>query len=192
FLLLFQPPEKACPPRKIAGCQSQPPPWSTTCKSSNQPDAGDDNDHHHCRHIRRRRFKNGIDPTFLWISQTIGDELTSMEAASLRDGCVLGAKLWLCVITNKWEYDNMFCITAECRHGKPSCINVRLNKMLKPEKWQAASDGNGRVCGFQKLLKLIVLGGVDPSIRPEVWEFLLGCYALNTTAEYRRKLRTAR
>ncbi|GAB2236911.1 hypothetical protein Droror1_Dr00026793 [Drosera rotundifolia] len=86
----------------------------------------------------------------------------------------------------------MFYITAECRHRKPSCINVRLNKMLKPEKWQAASDGDGRVCGFQKLLKLIVLGGVDPSIRPEVWEFLLGCYTLNTTAEYRRKLRTAR
>ncbi|CAA3032817.1 Hypothetical predicted protein, partial [Olea europaea subsp. europaea] len=34
--------------------------------------------------------------------------------------------------------------------------------------------------------------GVDPSIRPEVWEFLLGCYALSSTAKYRRQLRTAR
>jgi len=33
---------------------------------------------------------------------------------------------------------------------------------------------------------------VDPSIRPEVWEFLLGCYALGTTAESRSQLRTAR
>ena len=33
---------------------------------------------------------------------------------------------------------------------------------------------------------------MDPSIRPEVWEFLLGCYALSSTAEYRRQLRTAR
>ncbi|KAL6532114.1 hypothetical protein OROGR_014084 [Orobanche gracilis] len=34
--------------------------------------------------------------------------------------------------------------------------------------------------------------GVDPSIRPEVWEFLLGCYSLSSTAEYRKQLRTAR
>ncbi|GAB2289751.1 hypothetical protein Dimus_024058 [Dionaea muscipula] len=64
--------------------------------------------------------------------------------------------------------------------------------MLKPDKWRAASDGEGKVFAFHKVLKLIILGGVDPSIRPEVWEFLLGCYALNSTTEYRRKLRTAR
>ncbi|RVW34325.1 hypothetical protein CK203_097814 [Vitis vinifera] len=34
--------------------------------------------------------------------------------------------------------------------------------------------------------------GVDPSIRAEVWEFLLGCYAVDSTAEHRRQLRTAR
>ncbi|MCH86212.1 small G protein signaling modulator 1-like, partial [Trifolium medium] len=34
--------------------------------------------------------------------------------------------------------------------------------------------------------------GIDPSIRPEVWEFLLGCYALSSTAEYRSRLRAAR
>lgn len=34
--------------------------------------------------------------------------------------------------------------------------------------------------------------GIDPSIRAEVWEFLLGCYSLGSTAEHRRKLRTAR
>lgn len=64
--------------------------------------------------------------------------------------------------------------------------------MLKPDKWQATFDSDGKVFGFQKALKMIVLGGVDPSIRPEVWEFLLGCYALSSTAEYRRQLRSAR
>ncbi|XP_019051501.1 PREDICTED: small G protein signaling modulator 1-like isoform X2 [Nelumbo nucifera] len=34
--------------------------------------------------------------------------------------------------------------------------------------------------------------GVDPSIRAEVWEFLLGCYSLGSTADYRRRLRMAR
>ncbi|MBA0828263.1 hypothetical protein Goarm_012966 [Gossypium armourianum] len=97
--------------------------------------------------------------------------------------------------------------------------------MLKPEKWQAAFDNEGKVVDFHKVLKLIILGisyfmplstiyvkqdltmigngvgldgsilykpGVDPSIRSEVWEFLLGCYALGSTADYRRQLRTAR
>lgn len=30
--------------------------------------------------------------------------------------------------------------------------------MLKPEKWQASFDSDGRVSGFQKALKLIILG----------------------------------
>ncbi|KAK4551163.1 hypothetical protein RGQ29_032494 [Quercus rubra] len=69
---------------------------------------------------------------------------------------------------------------------------IKANRMLKPEKWQATFDSDGKVYGFQKALKLICLGGVDPSIRPEVWEFLLGCYAPSSTAEYRRQLQTAR
>ncbi|XP_054811976.1 uncharacterized protein LOC129313108 isoform X2 [Prosopis cineraria] len=69
---------------------------------------------------------------------------------------------------------------------------AKVNGMLKPDKWQATFDSEGKVFGFHKALKLIVLGGIDPSIRPEVWEFLLGCYALGSTSEYRRRLREAR
>ncbi|TYG99109.1 hypothetical protein E1A91_A10G156900v1 [Gossypium mustelinum] len=78
--------------------------------------------------------------------------------------------------------------------GDP-CVShssIKVGKMLKPEKWQATFDNEGKVSGFQKVLKLIILGGVDPSIRPEVWEFLLGCYALGSTADHRRQLRIAR
>ncbi|XP_056695228.1 uncharacterized protein [Spinacia oleracea] len=67
-----------------------------------------------------------------------------------------------------------------------------VNKMLKPEKWQAIFDSEGKALGFQKALRLIILGGVDSSIRSEVWEFLLGCYALSSTREYRELLRAAR
>nr|XP_043628390.1 small G protein signaling modulator 1-like isoform X3 [Erigeron canadensis] len=80
-------------------------------------------------------------------------------------------------------------IGEPCLHQSP----IKINKMLKPEKWQTTFDTDGKVFGFQKALKLIMLGqGVDPSIRPEVWEFLLGCYSLGSTADYRRRLRTAR
>ncbi|XP_057874046.2 uncharacterized protein LOC131080009 [Cryptomeria japonica] len=66
------------------------------------------------------------------------------------------------------------------------------SKILKPERWRAAFDSEGKPVGFTKALKTIVLGGVDPSVRAEVWEFLLGCYALSSTAEYRQHLRMAR
>ncbi|KAL6626534.1 hypothetical protein ACP70R_030260 [Stipagrostis hirtigluma subsp. patula] len=78
--------------------------------------------------------------------------------------------------------------------GDP-CLNpspVKGSKMLKPEKWQTCFDSDGKVISFRKALKFIILGGIDPSIRPEVWEFLLGCYALSSTSEYRGKLRAAR
>jgi hypothetical protein len=76
--------------------------------------------------------------------------------------------------------------------GLPAPVGLSVSKMLKPEKWQAGFNSDGKVFGFHKALKSIVLGGVDPSIRPEVWEFLLGCYTLSSTADYRKQLRTAR
>ncbi|KAG8053730.1 hypothetical protein GUJ93_ZPchr0001g32785 [Zizania palustris] len=78
--------------------------------------------------------------------------------------------------------------------GEP-CLNpspVKGSKLLKPEKWHTCFDSDGKVIGFHKALKFIVLGGVDPSIRAEVWEFLLGCYGLSSTSEYRSKLRAVR
>ncbi|XP_074281438.1 rab GTPase-activating protein 22 isoform X2 [Silene latifolia] len=90
---------------------------------------------------------------------------------------------------NLQRASSMVCDMGDpCLHPSP----IKLNKMLKPEKWQAGFDSDGKVCGFQKALKLIVLGGIDPSIRPEVWEFLLGCYTLSSTKEYRKLLREAR
>ncbi|KAI3959262.1 hypothetical protein MKW92_014641 [Papaver armeniacum] len=79
-------------------------------------------------------------------------------------------------------------IGEPCLHQSPT----KSSKMLRPDKWRATFDSDGKVFGFQKALKLIVLGGVDPSIRAEVWEFLLGCYALSSTSEHRRQLRMAR
>ncbi|PKA66710.1 hypothetical protein AXF42_Ash003365 [Apostasia shenzhenica] len=79
-------------------------------------------------------------------------------------------------------------IREPCFHHSPT----KRSRMLKPENWQTVFDSEGKALGFQKALKLIILGGVDPSIRAEVWEFLLGCYALSSTADYRRQLRIAR
>ncbi|KAL3506787.1 hypothetical protein ACH5RR_032169 [Cinchona calisaya] len=105
-------------------------------------------------------------------------------------------KQWKCVKGSAVNLQRVSSIVRDigepCLHQSPIKVVIAINKMLKPDKWQATFDGDGKVFGFQKVLKLIILGGVDPSIRPEVWEFLLGCYALGSTAEYRRQLRTAR
>ncbi|WOL14319.1 small G protein signaling modulator 1-like isoform X1 [Canna indica] len=99
---------------------------------------------------------------------------------------------WMCGRASMVNLHRVGSIVKEigepCLYPSPA----KRNKMLKPEKWHAVFDGDGKVIGFRKALKLIVLGGVDPSIRAEVWEFLLGCYNLGSTAEYRRQLRMAR
>ncbi|XP_010258493.1 PREDICTED: small G protein signaling modulator 1-like isoform X2 [Nelumbo nucifera] len=100
-------------------------------------------------------------------------------------------KQWTC---GKVGVVNLQCVSSIVHDIREPCLHspTKINKMLKPDKWQAIFDSDGRVYEFQKALKLIVLGGVDPSIRAEVWEFLLGCYSLDSTAEYRRQLRMAR
>ncbi|CBI29559.3 unnamed protein product, partial [Vitis vinifera] len=101
-------------------------------------------------------------------------------------------KQWSCGKASSMNLQKVSAIVRDigepCLHQSP----IKVGKMLKPDKWQATFNSDGRVFGFHKALKLIVLGGVDPSIRAEVWEFLLGCYALGSTTEYRRQLRTAR
>lgn len=38
------------------------------------------------------------------------------------------------------------------------CFVPQTSKMLKPDKWQAAFDGDGKILGFQRVLKSIILG----------------------------------
>ncbi|XP_047338291.1 small G protein signaling modulator 2-like isoform X1 [Impatiens glandulifera] len=83
-------------------------------------------------------------------------------------------------------------IGEPCLHQSPIKVVRAISRMLKPDKWQSTFDSDGKVFGFQKILKSIIVGGIDPSVRAEVWEFLLGCYTLSSTTEYRTQLRTAR
>ncbi|KAJ4723561.1 Ypt/Rab-GAP domain of gyp1p superfamily protein, putative isoform 1 [Melia azedarach] len=99
-----------------------------------------------------------------------------------------GEELWSCGKSGTLVGSMVRDIRDPCLSQSP----IKVSRMLKPEKWQATFDGDGKISSFQKALKFILLGGVDPSIRPEVWEFLLGCYAPGSTAEYRKRLRTAR
>ncbi|KAH6833423.1 Ypt/Rab-GAP domain of gyp1p superfamily protein [Perilla frutescens var. hirtella] len=108
------------------------------------------------------------------------------------------AEFWSSVFMLISRSADLFSATLllHCRWCKCAMYNIGcsflIGKMLKPDKWQSTFDSDGKIFGFRKVLKLIILGGVDPSIRAEVWEFLLGCYSLSSTTEHRRQLRAAR
>lgn len=101
-------------------------------------------------------------------------------------------KPWRCGKASSVNLQRMSSIVRDISDPCLSQSPRKVSRMLKPEKWRASFDSDGKVLAFHKALRLIILGGVDPSIRPEVWEFLLGCYALDSTAEFRRQLRKAR
>ncbi|XP_056173644.1 uncharacterized protein LOC115679670 [Syzygium oleosum] len=101
-------------------------------------------------------------------------------------------KPWRCGKVSTVNLQRMSSIVRDIGDPCLSQSPIKVSQMLKPEKWKASFDSDGKVLAFRKALRSIILGGVDPSIRPELWEFLLGCYALDSTDEFRRQLRKAR
>ncbi|KAJ6933847.1 GTPase-activating protein GYP7-like isoform X2 [Populus alba x Populus x berolinensis] len=62
----------------------------------------------------------------------------------------------------------------------------RRKHALLPKQWKSLFMPDGKLCdGGVKFLKKARSGGVDPSIRPEVWPFLLGIYDVSSSKEER-------
>ncbi|KAI3926693.1 hypothetical protein MKW92_040865 [Papaver armeniacum] len=62
----------------------------------------------------------------------------------------------------------------------------RRKHPLSNQQWKNLFDEDGKFSdGGVKFLKKVRSGGVDPSIRAEVWPFLLGVYDLSSTKEER-------
>ncbi|KAK9091051.1 hypothetical protein Sjap_024228 [Stephania japonica] len=74
----------------------------------------------------------------------------------------------------------------------PWCQRRRKNA-LSSQQWKLLFTPDGKLCdGGMKFLKKVRSGGVDPSIRNEVWPFLLGVYDLNSTQEERDSIRASK
>lgn len=65
----------------------------------------------------------------------------------------------------------------------------RLYRRLDVSSWLRHLNNNGQVLEEYKLRKAIFFGGVDPSIRGEVWPFLLHYYSYDSTSEEREAWR---
>ncbi|RZC73847.1 hypothetical protein C5167_049328 [Papaver somniferum] len=61
----------------------------------------------------------------------------------------------------------------------------RRKHSLSSRKWKNLFTLDGKIRDRVKFLKKVRSGGVDPSIRTDVWPFLLGVYDLNSTEEER-------
>ncbi|XP_031482838.1 uncharacterized protein LOC116252604 [Nymphaea colorata] len=83
-------------------------------------------------------------------------------------------------------------VREECRADTPPTRFIpKQRKTLSERKWNSIFRPQGEV-DFKEALKRIQRGGIHPSIRGVVWEFLLGCYDPNTTFDQRSSLRQQR
>ncbi|XP_031284426.1 TBC1 domain family member 15-like isoform X1 [Pistacia vera] len=83
-------------------------------------------------------------------------------------------------------------IRPECAADVPKArFRARAGKTLSPRKWQAAFSEDGHL-DIAKVLRRIQRGGIHPSIKGLVWEFLLGCFDPDSTFDERTQLRQCR
>ncbi|WVY99398.1 hypothetical protein V8G54_025468 [Vigna mungo] len=99
--------------------------------------------------------------------------------------------------------DSFYEIRPECTDVPISRFKIKAGKTLSARKWHAAFTPEGYL-DIGKTLSRIYRGchgelwlagkhkGVHPSIRGEVWEFLLGCYDPKSTFEERDQIRHRR
>ncbi|WRX09707.1 Rab-GAP-TBC domain - like 2 [Theobroma cacao] len=67
----------------------------------------------------------------------------------------------------------------------------QAGKTLSARRWHAAFSEDGHL-DIAKVLRRIQRGGIHPSIKGLVWEFLLGCFDPNSSFEDRNQLRQQR
>ncbi|KAE8681759.1 Ypt/Rab-GAP domain of gyp1p superfamily protein isoform 5 [Hibiscus syriacus] len=90
------------------------------------------------------------------------------------------------------ELETFYPIRPECVADMPKTrFKPRAGKTLSGRRWHAAFSEEGRL-DMAKVLRRIQRGGIHPSIKGLVWEFLLGCYDPNSTFEDRNELRQQR
>ncbi|KAI4388340.1 hypothetical protein MLD38_000676 [Melastoma candidum] len=87
--------------------------------------------------------------------------------------------------------DSFYQIHPECTDVPKTRFKIKAGKTLSARTWQSVFTPDGYL-DITRTLRRIRRGGVHPSIRGEVWEFLLGCYDPKSTFEERENLRQRR
>ncbi|GJP79792.1 hypothetical protein CLOP_g10008, partial [Closterium sp. NIES-67] len=90
------------------------------------------------------------------------------------------------------DLDQEYPVRKDVDVSQVSKFRPRVKKRLSKERWEACLDEFGRVWAIDAALKHIQRGGIEPSIRSEVWPFLLGLFSPNSTYDERDAMREAR
>ncbi|XP_010525566.1 PREDICTED: GTPase-activating protein GYP7 [Tarenaya hassleriana] len=86
-----------------------------------------------------------------------------------------------------------YCSSSDRPHLKSPWSRRKRKRPLTPQRWKRLLTPEGRLRnGGVGLLKKVRSRGIDPSIRSEVWPFLLGMYDLNSSKDERDAIRTQR
>ncbi|XP_034165904.1 TBC1 domain family member 17 isoform X1 [Pangasianodon hypophthalmus] len=75
-----------------------------------------------------------------------------------------------------------------CQQGAELGPRPNVSRGRPLDDWQQFLDSDGRVTNPQKVKELVFRGGIVPSLRKEVWKFLLGFYPWNSTAKEREDI----
>ncbi|WOK99757.1 TBC1 domain family member 15-like [Canna indica] len=87
--------------------------------------------------------------------------------------------------------DSFYETRPECGEGPKTKFKIKAGRTLSVRRWHAAFSQEGYL-DTASVLSRIQRGGVHPSIRGEVWEFLLGCFDPQSTFDEREQLRQHR
>lgn len=87
--------------------------------------------------------------------------------------------------------DSFYEIRAGCTDVQETKFRIKAGKTLSVKRWRASFTPEGSL-DIGKCLNRICRGGIHPSIRGEVWEFLLGCYDPKSTFDEREQIRQRR
>ncbi|XP_038896206.1 TBC1 domain family member 15-like isoform X1 [Benincasa hispida] len=107
-------------------------------------------------------------------------------------GCVKLSGILMTNTAAATELDAFYPIRSECQAEIPKTrFKIKPGKTLSARRWDAAFSKDGHL-DIAKVLRRIHRGGIHPSIKGAVWEFLLGCYDPNSTFEERNGIRRQR
>ncbi|KNA13724.1 hypothetical protein SOVF_114250 [Spinacia oleracea] len=87
--------------------------------------------------------------------------------------------------------DSYYEVRPDITDAPKTKFRIKAGKTLSVRKWQSAFNPDGEL-DISKTLGRIHRGGIHPSIRGEVWEFLLGCFDPKSTFDDRSQIRQRR
>ncbi|XP_011309116.1 TBC1 domain family member 15 isoform X2 [Fopius arisanus] len=116
------------------------------------------------------------------VEEAVADLLNRSLTTEMRSGHPLSS-----AGSNGEEYEVITELDQQCLlPPRPTCPR---GAPLSQEQWDRCKDAEGRISDSETVREIIFRGGIVPSLRYEVWKFLLNYYPWKSTCAERIELR---